>query len=552
MPHAIEERNLGMTFQHGLSFGSALTVLVLHCFASMAIGEPSTVARGSDDEPFATTRETSIRMGSNLTIVRINHRPTTPNTTAGSLVSYPFPRPRLAGFSPLIAIATSSKHSPDDIDYEHDLESSYNCNAYGPPFGGVCGSLNPPADRNFVVGILDSGSVADLAAGTGAQTLGLVGQNLTINVQPIGGVGGTVEARVTQPVGIYAAGLSAVDAGGTLNMNALVGHSNVAGLAAPPINCGGTELVRAFVGTPFLAFYTSVIRVDTRRTVTVAGRTYSSPDVQIQSPLHSIPEYSHAFSMELGSGGLPVQTASYYPDTELDPEDPGYLITPAVPTALSLLPLIPPTGGLFFRDVLAVRGEPGPTNLPITMHLMVDTGSEASIISEAMAADLNLPLTPDFTIDACGVGGIIEDIPGYYIDFVQINAFGGALKFSRAPFVVLDLPVTQLGTLDGVLGMNFFWNRNVIFEPSLIQSSFFHVSDPIPVAFADSDVDFHVDATDASFFISCITGPESAGVSPECDHLDVNFNGSIDLYDIAKFQICYSGSEQLANPDCGN
>jgi len=541
-----------MASRQGFSFVPVLTGLVLLCAANMVVGESPTDARVAESEPLATTRETSIRMGSNFTIVRIHHRPTAPQSTAGAAASFPYPRPRLTGFSPLIAIATSSKHSFDDIDYEHDLENSYDCDAFGPPFGGDCGSLNPPADRNFVVGILDSGSVADLAAGTGAQTLGLVGPYLTTNVQPIGGVGGTVDALVTQPIGMYAAGLSAVDGSGTLDLDALVGHSNVAALAAPPINCGGAELVRAFVGTPFLAFYTTVIRVDMRRTVTVAGRTYSSPDVQIQSPLHSIPEFAHAFAMELGSGGLPVLTASYYPDTELDPEDPGYLITPAVPTALSLLPLIPPTGGLFFRDVQAVRGEPGPTNLPITIHLMVDTGSEASIISEATAADLSLPLQPDFTVDACGVGGIIEGIPGYYIDYVKINAFGGAMEFSRAPFIVLDLPITQLGTLDGVLGMNFFWNRNVIFEPSLTESSFFHVSDPIPVAFADSDVDFHVDASDASFFISCITGPGAGGVSPECDHLDVDFNGSIDLYDIAKFQKCYSGPQQLANPACGD
>jgi len=534
-------------------FTRTLISLVLLCAAQEAISEP-----------VGDTREATIRMGSRGSIVRVHRGSSAPAATAGAARSYPFPRPRLAGFSPLIAITTSSKHSTEDIDYEHDLESFYNCNPFAGPFGGFCGALNPPADRNFVVGLLDSGSVADLAAGSGAELLGLgltcpgdlcpdmACPNMTCNSIPIGGVGGTVNARVTQPIGIYAAGLSAVDSSGILDIDALVGHSNVAALAAPPIICGGTELVSAFVGTPFLAFYTSIIRVDTPRSVTVAGRTFKGPDVRIQRPFDSIPEFAHAFAMEIGSGGLPVITASYYPDTELDPEDPGYLITPAVPTALSLLPLIPPTGGLFFRDVQAVEGEPSPTNLPITMHLMVDLGAQTSIISEAMAADLNLPFEPDFTVDACGVGGLIEDIPGYYIDYVNINARGGPLEFSRAPFVVIDLPSSQLGTLDGVLGMNFFWNRNVIFEPSLTLSSFFHVSDPIPVAFADSDVDFHVDAADASFFFACITGPQSAGVNPECDHLDVDFDGSIDLRDLGKFQNCYSGPAQLADPNCAD
>lgn len=513
--------------------------MVFICCAREVVAQPS----GGD-------RETAIRMGSGLSIVRVHHRPTAEGATAGSVAGYPFPRPRLAGFSPLVAITTSSKKSPDDIDYEHDLEGFYDCNPFAGPSGGFCGALNPPADQNFVVGILDSGSVADLAAGSGTEILGLEGAYLTPNVQPIGGVGGTVDARVTQPLGIYAAGLSAIDSGGTLDMDALVGHSNVAALAAPPIICEGQELVTAFVGTPFLAFYTSFIRVDLPRTVTVAGRSFSGPDIQIRNLGYPIPQFAHAISMATG-GELPLLTAAYYPDTDLDPEDPGYLITPAVPTALSVFPLIPPTGGLFFAEVQAIEGEPGPTNLGVTRRLMVDLGAQTSIISEAMAADLNLPFEPDFTVDACGVGGIIEDIQGFYIDYVKINARGGALEFSRAPFVVVDLPPSSVGTLHGVLGMNFFWNRNVIFEPTF-GDAFFHVSAPIPVAFGDTDVDFHVDGEDASFFVACVTGPGSMSISPECDHLDEEFDGSVDLRDFAKFQNCYSGSSQSADPTCAD
>jgi len=217
---------------------------------------------------------------------------------------------------------------------------------------------------------------------------------------------------------------------------------------------------------------------------------------------------------------------------------------------LSLASVFTPTGGAFFATLRATMG--APTNPLTAMRVMVDTGAQASILNPAMAAELSLPREPDFTIDACGVGGLAENIPGYYIDYVRINAFGGALEFSRAPFVVLDLTSPEGGPLDGVLGMNFFWNRNVIFEPSLTGSSFFDVSDPIPVAFGDSDVDFHVDAADASFFFACMTGPASTGVSPECDHLDADFDGSIDLGDLAKFQNCFSGPERLADPTCAN
>jgi hypothetical protein len=486
-------------------------------------------------------------MGSTGSIVRVHRGSSAPAVTAGATPSYPFPRPRLTGFSPLIAITTSSAHTPPGIDdWEHHLETGYEgngdtCNPQNPPTG-FCGSLNPPANENFVVGILDSGSVVDLAAGTGAETLGMVGNYLTTNVVPIGGVGGEVNALISQPIGIYAAGLSAVDANGLLNLNAIVGHSNVAALVAPPIACGAGEVVSAFVGTPFLSFYNTVIRVDTPRRVTVGGRTFTAPDVQIQSPFDPIPDFPRFFAMEIG-GIFPVATASYYPDFE-------DLVTPIIPTQLSFASIFVPTGGVFFTTVRATMGSP--TNPLISMRMMVDTGAQTSIMSSGIAADLNLPLEPDFTVDACGVGGLVEGIPGYYIDYVKINALGGAMEFSRAPFVVLDLVSPEGGPLHGVLGMNFFWDRNVIFQPSLTLPSSFHVSDPIPVAFADSNVDFHVDAADASFFFACITGPQSTGVSPECDHLDADFDGSIDLRDLAKFQNCYSGPTQLADPNCAD
>ena len=520
-----------MASQRASSSGQPTLIgLLLLCATSLAAADGPTAPRA-----------TSIRMGPGGTIVAVHARPTAPQAIAGAAPSYPFPRPRLTGFSPLIAITTSDAHSHIDIDYEHNLESGYLCDPRHLPSPAQCGSLDPPADRNFVVGVLDSGSVVDLAAGTGASTLGLRGTYLTSNVIPIGGVGGEVNALVTQPIGIYAAGLSAVDSGGTLDLNAVVGHSNVAALVAPPIDCGAGEVVTAFVGTPFLSFYNTVIRVDTPRRVTLGSQTFIAPDVRIQSLLDPIPEYPRAFAMEIG-GISPVTTSSYFPDVE-------DLVTPVVPTQLSLSALSFPTGGAFFATVRATMG--WPTNLLTSMRMMVDTGAQSSIISPAMAADLNLPRNPDFTIDACGVGGLVQGIPGYYIDYVRINAFGGMLEFSRAPFVVLDLSSPEGGPLDGILGMNFFWNRNVVFEPSLTGSSFFDVSDPIPVAFGDSDVDFHVDAADASFFFACMTGPGSMGVNPECDHLDADFDGSIDLSDLAKFQNCFSGPDRSADPNCG-
>ncbi len=523
---------------------------------STAQGVPSRDRKGADLRVFgaelpcfawqrllrtATLRCTAnIRAGFGRTIVEVRPGPAK-SVAEGDVAAmqYPHPRPRLAGFSPLIAITTSNKRSEDDIDYEHDLEASY----VGDPLDP---NTEPGADPDFVIGYLDSGAVVDLAAGSAADLLGLgpFDGNLTTNTVPIGGVGGTVDAWVSQPIGFFAVGLSAVDEYGLLDFSAMVGHSNVSTLAAPSLDCGGDEALTAVVGTPFLAFYNTIIRVDTPQTVTVGGETYTGPDVQIQQQYYTLPTYARAVAIEFG-GLSPVLTASYFPDFE-------DLRTPIFPTQLSFSPLSVPLGGAFFATIQVLEGEPGPTNPAQSMRVMVDTGAQSSIMSPAMAASLNLPMEPDFTVSVCGVGGLVEDVPGYYIDYVKISAWGGALEFSRAPFVVLDLESPEGGSLNGVLGMNFFWNRNVILEPALSLSGFLHVSDPIPFAYADFDLDFDVDAFDAETFVSCLTGPGPSTLNPECDHIDGNVDGAVDLADFRQFQLCFSGPDTTADTDCGN
>jgi hypothetical protein len=490
------------------------------------------LAQAGAAQPNEARRETHIRAGFGRTIVAVKGQPASSDTRAAR-ASTDYPRPRLAGFSPLVAIATSDEGYPfgHDYEFEHELESSY-----------VGSLLNPLADPNFVIGFLDSGADVDLAAGTYADTLGLNGDNLTENTIAIGGVGGQVDAYITIPIGFFAAGLSAIDANGDLNYGALVGHSNVCGLAAPPIDCGNGEVLSAVVGMPFLAFYNSIIWVDTPHTVSIAGVTYTGPDVQILDPANSLPIFSHKIRMTF-SQLLPATTANYYPSFD-DPDGPA-----EIPTLLSFAPGLIPFGGSFHATLYVRQGEGGNS---MAMRVLVDTGAQSSIMSPGMAADLSLPLEPHFTVDVCGVGGLVEDLPGYYVDYVEMNALGGALEFSRAPFVVLDLQSFAGGALDGILGMNFFWNRNVIFEPALGGSGFLHVSDAIPVPYGDSDVDFDVDGDDTQMLVSCITGPDADTFIPGCEHLDSDTDGDVDLTDFARFQLCFSGADVTADPDCGS
>lgn len=484
-------------------------------------------------------RETNIRAGSHSTIVSVKRIPRQERGgIAGTTVIYPHPRPRFVGFSPLVAITTSDqRRGPfDEQLFEHVIENSYS----GNPLIGT-------PDQNFVVGILDSGAIADLIIGSSSITLGVTGDYLTQNTVSIVGVGGVLEVPVSQPIGIFASGLSNIDSLGLLDVGSYVGHTNVSVIVTPPIVCGAGESVNAIIGTPFLAFYNSVIRVDQPVKVHVNGVSYVTPNVSIQQFHEPIPPISHSIPLNFG-GSLPPITSAFGPNLQ-DLED---LETPGSPTLLTFFPgTFFNIGDVFFTTILAIEGEPGPTNPAQELNVLVDTGAQSSIISPAMAASLSLPFEPDFTVDVCGIGGVTSDVPGYYIDYIKINAFGGAMEFSKAPFVVIDLQSPSGGSLDGVLGMNFFWNRNVVFEPSLVGSSFFSVSDPIPVAFGDNDVDFDVDQSDAAFMVSCMTAPQSHAVNPECTHLDFDLDDDIDLYDLSRFLLCYSGENNRADTACG-
>lgn len=483
----------------------------------------------------ALSDDTRIRAGHSTTIVGIRNgpEPLMPANVAG--IGLPHPQPRLAGFSPLVAITTSDKKRPpvDDSPWEHTVENS---------FAGNMINLFPEAP--YIIGYLDSGAVVDLTSDFYGFVLGLTGEYLTDNTIPIGGVGGTVDAFITQPVGYFAAGFSAINNNGVLDFGALKGHSNVSIVVGPDLDCGNGEELTAIVGTPMMSFFNSVIRVDSPKRVLYDDRYFLSPDVQILNQSSTLPEYSHLVALQLG-GLSPVLTASFFPDFE-------FLETPLVPTMLSLTPISFPTGALYFTNMLLRQGPASPENLGTTALMMVDTGAQASIISPGVAASLNLPLEPDFTVDVCGVGGLAEDIPGYYVDFVQINALGGALRYSRAPFIVLDLQSPSGGPMDGILGMNFFWNRNIVFEPSLVGTPFLHVSDPVPFAAPDFDLDLHVDVPDASIQNRCSTGPGAGLVTPECAHTDIDGDGDVDLADFAVLQACFLGSELPADTACGH
>jgi hypothetical protein len=457
-------------------------------------------------------------------------------------------RPPLFGFSPKVALTlTSQKQSMFDQDTGHILgpiDLSY--------------SLSPPAAESFVIGVLDSGAQFHLVAAPYSAMAGLTGSYLTTN--PIDATGvGTISGVCSFPIGLFAAGLGAVGSNELLDTGQVVGHYNVAVAAADELDCGQGEGLTALVGVPLMTFYKCVIRVSQPREVVVGGATYKSPDVQLLQTVSTelLTQFPRSIAMNYSDPYFPPWSASYNPGE--DPEGFPDFNIPASPTMLALAPLLP-TGGLYTtpatNTVGLLEGEPGPLNQLQWARMLVDTGAQASIITPTTASNLNLDLfNPDFTVDVCGVGGLETDVPGFYVDFVRINA-GGVLDFEQAPFIVYSLPSVG-GPLNGVLGMNFFWNRDVLFDVAtdasgavVDGSGFLRLSNPMPMPYGDYDQDLDVDAADLAMFQGCLSGPAVAQADPACTWFDADGDEDVDQVDFGFFQVCLSGENVTANVNC--
>jgi len=110
-----------------------------------------------------------------------------------------------------------------------------------------------------------------------------------------------------------------------------------------------------------------------------------------------------------------------------------------------------------------------------------DTGAQVTVLSETAAAQLGIdPIldTPDFFInEIVGGGGVLEGVPGFILDQLSLPTVGGSFVVHNVPVVILDTqdPLGQ-GTIDGILGMNVFADRDIVIDPA---GSKLYISDPV-------------------------------------------------------------------------
>ena len=479
------------------------------------------------DNKSDTSTTSNINIGQGLKIVSINH----PDKYFNPLVpeeplitrydyNYTYPTTPLAGFTPFVAVMASDKNSSGSA--LHELESGYDGNSL------ASDPLFPVTP--YVIGVLDSGSSCDFIFGSSAAALGITGSVLTDNTEAIRYLGpDEIQANITYPIGIFTAGLDAVNSDNTVIDSKIIGHSNNSIFAAGEVLCQGQEFLTATIGRSLLSFYTTVIRNDTKYEVQLGSNKWCGPDIEfLPAGSTDIPAYSYEIPVNFvnaNSGfSVPLETAAY-----LDSNSDG---KPETTTALGkdafgFFPYPVPMDGIFYVDVDVTVGD-----TTETLSMMVQTGSQTTILSPTAAAALGLT-TSEFTVDICGFNDTMEDIPGYYLDTVSITTTGTTLSFSHVPVISADFNDSNY---DGILGMNFFYDRNITLAPvvgSTANSCTLYVSDPVDTVFADFDHNGAVDLGDfaqlAGVWLSSSSDNEYGLI------YDLKYDYSIDAGDLDLF-----------------
>ncbi|WP_146663433.1 retropepsin-like aspartic protease [Anaerohalosphaera lusitana] len=349
--------------------------------------------------------------------------------------------PPVDGFVPWIMVTATDKRKD-----ELELEAT--------PRNSIAGTFLSGSPDTYVVGLFDTGASAHVFGYDSSTTLGITGTHLTDNYTVISGVTGSVDALISQPLGVYIAGLDAIDPNGaTYDTSKLVGETNTSIMVGTePI--GRPDLPTA-IGSPMSVFFETSIRNDITVSRNYNAQTYTGPDIQLRNHGHpDIPTYPNTIPLELRPlGGINVS----YITTGLGDD----LLNPDFsPTAPSII-----TGNasqsLFF--VHSVDLTEGTYNALDRDRFMLDTGAQVTVIGSRVAARLGLdPASPEFEVEIQGVTGDISMEPGFYIDTLDIPALGNWFQATNVPVVLIDIASPEGGTLDGIIGMNLFTDCNLV------------------------------------------------------------------------------------------
>ncbi len=373
----------------------------------------------------------------------------------------------IGGYQPLVAVSMTNEETVDDLDFY-----AYNTDTYlanGLPGAHALASNGSP---HYRVALLDTGAQVHLMTAGAISDFDFAGNNLLgTEVIPLGGAGGTEYGTNHDPTGIYVTGFSNATGGASLSLNtsSLIGQYNVSIVGAND----PASLLPDVVGLPLASQYTTVIRADQRKEVVVGGEVFESPEVQMLpfgDP--SIPDITLTAPLQLLPGsafaGPPLFTLNFgLPDPDdfhQDPSLPSYV-----------------AGAMFIQGDISNDG----TDLNDQL-MFFDTGAQVTVVSELVASNLGFDVvldTPEFTVEIQGAGGVVLDVPGFYVESFSLDTTGGDFTLNNVPVIVLDVPDPRDGVniVPAIIGTNLFADRNIVINPEP-GNAYLAISDIVTVA----------------------------------------------------------------------
>ena len=373
------------------------------------------------------------------------------NSVRTNIVTAPLNAPPVGGFVPQVIVSLTDEKAFDVFDTA--VSNSSQIGGQTLPAGGA---------QHFAVALFDTGAQANVFRDDEMQIFDLSSvDRVGINTQVLSGVAGSETAFISDPVGVYIAGFDAINGTSplTVSSSALMGQQNVSILTGEP-----GSILPNVIGIPIAHQYTTILRNDRPQQVTVGSETFETPLVTIvPRGANQQIDVETQFSAALDVVGAEAITAPTLPPVFFglpDFEDPL--------AGLHNDPLIPTVQGVFMMEADVSHNGLSQLDQPF----LLDFGAQITVISKEVANDVDLDVdapgfVPDFTVEIEGAGGVLEDVPGVFLDSLNLDVTGGDLNYTNVPVVVINLPNPDGSTtpLPGIVGTNLFTDRNLVLNP---------------------------------------------------------------------------------------
>lgn len=364
----------------------------------------------------------------------------------------------------VVPIAANSPHVFLSLTEERDSDdTSFFSIPNAPP---TTEGLPKDGNDHYEVAIFDTGAPATIISHETFTNFDVAGvKRGGLNITELGGVGPSIDAINSDPLGVYAVGFDGLitnprTGDQTIDRSQLKGSFNDSILYGP-----SGSAVPNLVGTTTSSHYTTVINYSDPRIIEYEGETFRSPALTMLD-LGSAPEPSRRIGLTIVPGALGT-VPTFLPDLgNLSLDDLGD--NPSTPTI----------AGSFWLTA-NVNNNGSSRN---QLDAIFDTGAQGSFVSEQIAAEIGFDVSndkPDFVVRIAGVTGVSEEVPGFYADEFALPGTGGGLTLKNVPLIVFNLtdPRDGVNTLDALIGMNLFTGRDLTLNPEA-GNAYLGVSDP--------------------------------------------------------------------------